>query len=270
MRALFLAAACLLAGCAGRDAPDAAARLPIIVTAQGAGVEQGAGATGLPSQGQVFQREVPFYGRAVPLPPGDWTVLTSRSLTAARLGPVAGTLALVQAKGTTLGAVFSVTGNALPLPSGFALHALCTAADLLWNEARAATPNGTQDCAAVTFLRPVEWRGKPQDFEAQIARGLDQVGLRPPDYLVVYAVTEADPHWQLTVTLARNPDLAGVAPDPATQRARSAWRASVLAADPARARFVDGLKAEVPPMRDRLRRALEGPAPAPRGGLTPA
>jgi len=176
-----------------------------------------------------------------------------------------------QREGGVLRAELEIETNARPYPHGVAtLDQTCTSSNVLWNQITQAVPNGTQDCVEIGFQRPALWRQRPGTLAYQSINQMDQLSIQPPNMVVDLALFESNANWSVFERVAYNPELAGVAPDMATQASQSAWAPFNFAHDPAKVSFVDGLKAQVPALRTALRRAIDAPAQfVPGIGLTP-
>jgi hypothetical protein len=223
----------------------------------------------VPGMGQEFTGSVPFLDRQMALPPGVWKVARSQAVGTKTIGLVGALLTLVQAEGPILQGLVMFSGNARPLPHGFALNQLCLMSDVLWNDIRQAVPQGEQDCAVINFERPALWRGRP--MTAPLMNELDLLNVQPPNFTVSLGVVEANQNWSMTETVIVNPDLEGITPDLSTQRAQSAWTAFRLPADPAKQRLIEKLKQRAAKLRADLRREIQTPAPyLPHTNLTPA
>jgi hypothetical protein len=264
----------LLGGCAGQGVPQTpqaqAARLAAAIAAAGISTVT-LPVSGQPQINQSFTGAVPVFGRNVPLPPGAWTMAAARSVNARSAGTLASSIALIQRDGARLRAIFLVINSVRPMTNGAPVGTACTSSDVLWNDIRVAVPHGDQDCALVFFERPVLWRQKPNELQYQLVTQFDALGIQPPNILVGLAVHEANRGGTIDAVLLQNPDLDGITPDMATQRAQSAWTAFNYPHDPAKVKFIDALKAQADAIRAGLRKQIDGPAPfVPGTGLTPA
>jgi hypothetical protein len=267
--ACALAYAVALGGCAAGNMPPG--RTVGTIPQSPMAVATSVNVAGIPAVSQSFTGSMPVFGRNVPLPPGSWTVIANRTMSVRNAGTVAATIGLAQAEGGRLKAVYDVTVNARAMPTGMPLGPACVMSDVLWSNVVTAVPNGSQDCAAVVFLRPALWRENPQQSGFQNMRGLDQLGLVAPNIMVGLTIQERSRAWIMDALLMENPDLSGITPDMSTQRAQSAWTAYNYQSDPAKVRFVDHLKAEAQALRLRLREQVDAPGQfVPGSGLTPA
>jgi hypothetical protein len=197
-------------------------------------------------------------------------VVETRTVAAKNVGVVAGFVVLVQHDGAVLRNILQISGNLRPLTNGLPLSPECQSSDVLWNDVRAAQPNGEQDCSNIGFARPVLWRENQKDIMAVVMRDLDQLGVLTPNVVVYASIAESNKQWAAEEQLATNPDVSGITPDMATQRALSAWASFNVAKDPLKPPYVDKLKLEAGRIRADLRRQIDGPPPfVPGSGLTP-
>ena len=261
LRAACLLAACSLTACTAPQAPSQSFNragpfptgLPLIAVPPSV----------VPGMGQEFTGSVPFLGRQMALPPGLWKVARSQAVGTKAIGLIGALLTMVQAEGPILQGLIMFSGNARPMPHGFTLNQLCVASDVLWNDIRQAVPQGEQDCATINFERPALWRSNP--LTAPLMNQLDLLNVQPPNITVSLGVAESNQNWSMTETVIVNPDLEGITPDLATQRAQSAWTAFRLSADPAKQRLIEKLKQRAETIRADLRRKIQSPPPT----LTP-
>jgi hypothetical protein len=256
----------LLAGCMPRAdlvPSQASTRMPLQVAAYPPSV--------LPRVNENFSGSLPFLNRNMTLPAGSWKVANVAVAANKNVGLVGAIVALVRTQGTSLQGVLVFAGNARPLPNGGPVNKLCQMSDVIWNDVRAAVPQGEQDCASVNFERTAFWRAGTNNLTTGIMTQLDLLNVQPPNIMVSVGIHEANRNWMLDEYVFENPDLAGITPDMSTQRAQSAWTAFRLPGDPAKQKFVDDLKRRAEPMRAALRRQIQAPAPyLPGTGLTPA
>ena len=229
----------------------------------------------VPKIGHHYRGSVPYLGRDLPLPDGDWILLV-REVVYARpqpdptkpVQPPRDHIALVRRDNGVLTGLIEAFGNpdGKPSPIGWPLDAICGSDTVIRSDVRKADPRGDQDCMAVNFINTTRFRdaGAPR-FLRSLAVGLDGLNLLPPAIMVGVVIAEADPTHLLTVSVFLNPDAAGITPDHAVQRARSDWASFNLPHDPAKLAYVEKLEAWGRRWRDVMRQQLSNdrvPVPA--------
>lgn len=216
---------------------------------------------GQPRIGTVFTGSVPMFGRQVPLPGGDWTVLTVQSRRNIDTGQQSGSVALVQRDGPLLQGIVQAVIADRRMVAANELPPICTSSDVLWNDIRQAVPFGPKDCSAIYFERPDLWWVSYFSLPSQVLQNLRESDMRLPRVVVALHLYEEGAGPVLTESVALNPDARGIAPDLYMTRGRSSWTAFALATDPAKQQLLGDLKSLAPPLRAALRAQAESTAP---------
>ena len=233
----------------------------------------------MPVRGGAYSETMPFLGHDLPLPPGDWSLL---SFNVQRDGDSLELLQVVMERhtGSTAAGLFFAggqpAGHRLPI-SG--LTAVCQESDVIENDIRAADPAGEQDCLNVNFASMPLFRsgvsalaaGRSGAMQPEAAlwfrafAQLDQRNLVVPQTMLVGRLSVVRHGDATLTTILSDPDAAGVKPDPTPSRATNGWARFNLDKDPAKRAFVQRIRAETEAYRVRLLDALDRELKVPDG-----
>jgi hypothetical protein len=218
----------------------------------------------LPQVGRTYRGSIRFLGRDMPLPGGEW-ILVVQTLARFSDGTPLDQLGLVRHDGSALSGMLTMVGNPVghPLAHGWPLNGLCRNSDVISSDVRAAEPMGAQDCQVANFLRTALWREPRETVLLRgIAHALESLNVTPPTTVVGVQTFVADGPYGIEADTFFNPDQAGVAPELAAQRNQSGWTSFNLTKDPAKAAYVDRVKAWGATWRAAMLGALAGRKPA--------
>jgi hypothetical protein len=257
---VLLAAGCARAG----SGPAATVALPVST----AGL--------VPVAGVAYRDRMPLMGRDVPLPPGDWGMLSVTTLVA-RGRVVAARVFMEQHAGSVATRVVSVgsTIAGLSIPAA-ALAGECQQSDVIDNRIRSADPTGEQDCLLVNFgvtaaIRAGYARVAPgapaSNFNAgaftNMFNQLDIRNLTLPPTIVFGSVAFDHRGQALNAMVIYNPDADRVPPDPSPLRSTNGWAPFNLDRDPAKKAYVARVLTEMEAYRLLLLDALDRPVQPP-------
>jgi hypothetical protein len=217
-----------------------------------------------PQMNTPYRGTMPFLGHTIPLPDGDWTVISRNAVETRDRTPVSVRIVLERNDGPVLTGLMVLGGNPAshPFPHGLPVSPICTGSDVILADAGQADPGGDLNCATVDFHRSTFLRDATSPMFVRVAgNGLDQRNISPPPTLVGTAFIVATRTHSLVGDVFFNPDRAGIAPDVATQRAMSGWTAFNIAKDPAKQAFAQKVLDWSRGWRAALKLALAGKSP---------
>ncbi len=257
--------ALLAAGCA-RAGSGPAANVALPVSTAGL----------VPVAGVSYRDRMPLMGRDVPLPPGDWGMLSVTTLvTKGRV--VAARVFMEQHGGSAATRVLSVgstvAGVSIPTAS---LAGECQQSDVIDNRIRSADPTGEQDCLLVNFGTTAAMRASYARMQpgapasgfnsssfSNMFNQLDVRNLTLPPTIIFGSVAFDHRGEVLSAMLIYNPDADRVPPDPSPLRSTNGWARFNLDRDPAKKAYVARVLAEMEAYRLQLVDALDRPVQPP-------
>ncbi len=215
-------------------------------------------ATDLPQIGTTAQNAVMLGNRQVPLPPGEWSIVSTGfgSVDGASPGPYGAILAvtLVQLSGSRVDAVIVAQTNALPVGTGWGPSGDCKREDLAFaSELRVQAYD--LSCAYIAFA---DLAASPMVAASEL---IASRGWRLAPRFLVVGFRTGNRRDVLDLRYAFNPESAPLAVPGAA--ADAAWQPDAVARDPARGRIVAALARWSEATGRQLEQRLAHPADAP-------
>jgi hypothetical protein len=186
--------------------------------------------------GQSFRGTVPFIGRSLPLPVGDWMVV---GINQAKLpsGQLVGAIMLTRADaGQLLGAVVAFASDGSGPAAGSPADYTCQGPRVLTARIFAAEDHGRQDNWCIDAYPAILWDGVQQPTVLRAGLGaLRQTGVAVPSLMLRSYFIEADKASYLKVNYFLSMQLGGI-PVP-TSRDQNLWTLAGLGQSPERMAF---------------------------------
>lgn len=193
--------------------------------------------------GQTFAGTVPFGGRSLPLPPGEWRVVAVFQ-TPRPDGVIINMAALAHHASGVLNGLITLVGNGLNTPSttGFRGEGGCERSDLNYVNVVSNDDFGQQDCQTIDFYPVAESDRPGGDNLLRAAFGeLRQGSVTLPQTLVGPLFRFADQQSVLILRVLFNPESEGISRSGKSSWADSEWNKYNITRNPAKRRYLEGL-----------------------------
>lgn len=219
--------------------PSAGSVAPI--TAQGYPVE---GA----QVGSIYRGSFQTYGYEVPLPPGEWTLLSgAQTMPNLRPGNTGHDYELARIESNRLVEGMRIQAlRSAPSPGvGFARNIFCQDPGNLYVQVEALTADAHQSCWRIYDVFTGGWLDLASDQDAVHAAGvrkLVDMGASFPQDLVTVAFFRAETWGALLVQYSFNPEHEGISSHPATNPRESDWYVGNVNRYPEKSRYLAKLK----------------------------
>jgi hypothetical protein len=214
-------------------------------------------AQGEPVLGQHMSGFVSVAGHRMPLPAGDWQVVSFNNMKSDKAATLIYGIGLIQTQGKLLQAVAELTLSATAGKETSPITPACATRDVIMHQPQ--RDKITLDCSMVIFASPSLWQTQPQSMFYPVSLQIKRRGLKLPATMVGTVVHLHPADRPEEIVVFHNPDFNGTGAPFKTK----GWTMEDFKTEPAKMQYVGQFIMEVFKLSRGLQKEAASAAPAP-------